>query len=186
MKLLPLAHACKGAAETFPDRYEELRDSLAAHYRAYQLRPNERLDIECALFIFWSVEIGLRNTETWWFDRHLAETRFFDLVRQGLRHPLAEEIAAGPGMEKLYRNRFRDVLRTIRNIHVTWDDGGRLRVPLTERTAKLFLACTTDSKEHIPVDARQALHRFLVDECRAYVLGILSGCTPLRSVARPR
>lgn len=174
MKLLPLAHACKGAAQTFEDRYEELRHSIAEYYRAHQLRPNDRLDIECGLFIFWSLEIGLRNTQTWWFDRHLAEARFMGLVRQGLHRPLAAESAAGPEMDKLYRHRFRDVMRTIHNIYVSWDSAGRLHVPLTERTTKLFLRYTSEASGQVSAVTQLALHRLLFEECRACVLDVLS------------
>lgn len=174
MTILPLAQACKAAAQDFRARHEDLSASLAERYRAHRLRPNARLDIESALFIFWSLEIGLRNAHTWWFDRFLAETRFEALVRCGLDHPVAKEIAAGPGMDAFYRDRFRDALRTTRTICVTWDDDGRLHAPLTARTTKLFLTRTSNAGELVSPEAQQDVHARLVEECRTHILAMLS------------
>ena len=180
MKLFPLVNACKGAESAFSERFDNLKDAILESYRVHDVRPGERLDVECALFIFWSVGIGLLNARTWWLDRQWAESRFASLLRNSSRQ-LALEIEAGPGIEHLYRHRFRDLLRTIRNVYVAWDGSGRLRVPLTERSTKLFLAYTADVRQPVSGHVQRAVHQLLTEECRIYVLAMLSG--PARASA---
>ncbi|EQB15936.1 hypothetical protein [Sphingobium lactosutens] len=175
MNWFPLLDACKRAECAFGSRFEELKQAILTTYRTYDAHANDRLDSECALFILWSIEIGLLNAPTWWFDRHRAERRFANLLRRGLREQGVE--FAGRKMEEVYRARFRDALRTIRNIHVEWDTIGYLQPPLTVRTTKLFISYTTDISYPLSSEARadmhHRLHAVLTDGCRACVLSIL-------------
>lgn len=174
MTCFPLAAACNRADAAFQDRFEALRAAVLDTYRAHDLRPSERLDIECALFILWSVEIGLLNARTWWMDRRWAERRFTGLIRHHLAFTAVTTIAAGMTMPHLYRHRFRDVLRTIRNIYAVPDGLGRLQVPLTERATKLFLRYTTDVGHPPSPCAHRQLHNLLMKECQTYILAMLS------------
>lgn len=175
MSWFPLLDACKGAECAFGSRFEELKHAILTTYRTYDARANDRLDLECALFILWSIEIGLLNAPTRWFDRHRAERRFAKLLRRGLREQGIE--FAGRQMDEVYRARFRDALRTIRNIYVEWDRSGSLKPPLTVRTTKLFISYTTDISYPLSSQARtdmhHSLHAVLNDGCRACVLSML-------------
>lgn len=171
---LPLVAAVKHAERVFPDRCEGLHASIRDVYEAYGRRVSDRLDLECALFIFWCVQVGLLNSKSWWLDNWWAERRFVHALEHCWGGARGKEIAAGPTMCGLYRRRYHDVLRTIRNIYVSWDKSGRMEVPLTLRSTGLFLAYTVDTLDEISIELRQDLHNVLTERCREYVLAMLS------------
>lgn len=170
---LPLVAAVKHAESAFPERYEKLRASILETYQKHGARALDRLDLECALFIFWSVGIGILNSKSWWLDNWLSERRFARALEHCWDGSRGKEIAAGPTMCGLYRTRFRDVLRTIRNVYIRWDDAGRIEVPLTPRSTGLFLAYTVEAPNEISQSLRQNMHGLLTEICREYVLATL-------------
>lgn len=175
MNWFPLANACKRAEWNFGSRFDALKLAILTTYRTYNAHANDRLGSECALFMLWSIEIALLNTQTWWLDRYRAERRFANLLRRVLRE---QDIDVGEQqITEAYRARFRDALRTIRNVYVAWDRTGFLLPPLTVRTTNLFISYTTHVTHPLSFEARANMHRrlhdVLTDGCRECLLSIL-------------
>jgi len=173
MRCLPKSTALNTVFREFPDRFEALRAAILDDYQKYDAQASEHLDVECILFIFWSVEIGMLNSHSWWLDEWWAAKRFDRTL--GLCRPTinAQEVAVGRGMVDLYRHRYRDVLRTIRNIYLVWDSFGCFEAPITEKTARLFLRYTVKEPQYITPQLNKTIHSTLADLCRSYIFGVL-------------
>lgn len=168
MNCFPLTHACADADAAFGSRFDSLRSAIADTYRAQGVHPSARLDMECLFFIFWSVEIGMLNASTWWLDRFQAERRFTRSLRR-CADTCLEPLLDLRELPSRYRARFSDVLRTIRNVYIAWDEKDGVRIPLTQKTTRLFLRYTLDAPKADSSELSATLHGLLSQQCRAYL-----------------
>ncbi|WP_395396349.1 hypothetical protein [Novosphingobium sp. BL-8A] len=166
----PVTTASKHAGAAFPQRFEMLRERVHELYSANLVEPGAALDLECAFFLNWCLEIAGRNSQPSYVDRWRAKWVFQRNLQLSIRSYGAcrrkEDVRQ---LKEIYRSRYRDALGTMWNIYVRRDSNGRLHVPMTQRTARLFLRHTTKMpKKHTPITI-SGIHLVLSEMMALYV-----------------
>lgn len=113
--------------------------SLEGDVRRLLTLENGQIARECAIFICWSIHVGIVNAQTSAFDRCLAR---FLLHRQLVRMSRAWSSESGSTVDLLsrYEQRCREVLATTPNIYLYERHGADTPIlPVTRAGAKLFL-----------------------------------------------
>jgi hypothetical protein len=173
MALLPLSRACRAACERLPEDFAHMHGQIAALYAAHDRAPLPSLAQECALFLHWSIEIGLLNARGSGMDRWLATRRFERSLREMAdRLPIAPLHGAGTA-GAVYRQRYREVLPRIRNIYIGGDEGHGLELPLTLRAAAFFLTRTAEPSGASPEPLKTELFGLLRSICAGLAMPML-------------
>lgn len=139
MTWLALTRGRRRVLELIDEAITSLERDVRALLTSERLRSSERIPLECAIFIYWSVHVGIVNAQTCALDRWLAR-RALDRELRRVSRPAGGGV--GPMSELLvgYEQRRREVLATTRNIYLYAGRGAdRPIVPVTQASAKLFL-----------------------------------------------
>ena len=174
MTYLPVARACAQARDVYFMRSEAMRDHVSEIYEAHKMRPSDRLEVECAFFINWCIEIAIRNTETGLIDRWAARRAFnrhLDASLAPLVFPASGDLNI---MKQAYRQRYREVLATVWNIHLSGGDGDRPQPPLTPKTARMFLRNSVQNLAQPRPAIVEPLHHLLRELFWRYASDVLS------------
>ncbi|HZV18683.1 MAG TPA: hypothetical protein VFF84_08345 [Sphingobium sp.] len=152
-----------------------MRAEVASLYAEHRAEATPRFDLECAFFLHWCTEIGLRNAPASAIDRWWARLQFESSVRHMRRHlpPMAAVLADDPVAS--YRQRYREALARIRNIYVRRVRNGGLEMPLTPRLSLLFLRYTADLTVPPPAALADETHRLLTAICERHVIQLMTG-----------
>ncbi|WP_336966834.1 hypothetical protein [Sphingobium aquiterrae] len=169
-----LSHACHAACRDLPMQFEEMRTAIANLYQHHDVQPSIRLDLECRLFLYWSMEIGLINAQGNRFDRWRATRCFERSLRQMPIHLKHGVLPYGAGMDDIYRQRYREVLPKIRNVYVRRWSNGSIELPLTPRVSNLFLCYTAEPLAMRTSGLSNTLHSILRSICETQVMQILN------------
>lgn len=174
MKVLRLSRACRRACQSLPADFDETRGEILALYEQRGVVAKPTLDVECALFVHWCTEIGLRNAKGGFIDRWLA--------RQTLEHSLGSIGQHLPQLAPMlprdpvafYRQRYREALYRIHNIYVRQSGDGRLETPLTPRLSRHFLHHTAQVEAASSRTLIESMHRLLSGNFERHVARILA------------
>lgn len=175
MSLFQLSRACRTSCGSFPAYFEEMRGEVTKLYEMHRVVATPQLDLECAFFLHWCMEIGLYNARAGTIDRWWAHAWLRKSLRLMTRRlPLPTEALVDDPVAS-YRQRYREALFRIRNIYVRRIRGGGLEMPLTPRLSRLFLR-NTAAPVATPAGAlEEEAHRLLTGICRRHVLQVMSG-----------
>lgn len=139
MKVFRLSRACRRACQSLPAHFNEMREEVLELYNQRGVEAKPTLDVECALFIHWCMEIGLRNASGGFIDRWLARrTLEHSLGSIGRKLPHLAPMLPGDPVA-FYQQRYREALYRIHNIYVRQSGNGRMETPLTPRLSRHFL-----------------------------------------------
>jgi hypothetical protein len=169
-----LSHACHAVCQGLPAQFDKMRAAITDLYQHSYVQPSIRLDLECGLFLYWSVEIGLINAQGNRLDRWQASRRFERSLRRmpmQLKHSVLPHAAE---MNDIYRQRYREVLPKIWNVYIRRGNDGGIELPLTPRASNLFLGHTAEPSATQASGLSDTLHGILRSVCQAQVAQILN------------
>jgi hypothetical protein len=116
-----------------------LHRELAPLFRSQGYEAGDRLVVECAVFVLWSIHVGIMNARTSALDRYLANRW---LERRAERpERLVEDADCRPIIDvcPIYHRRCMEVLATTRTIYLhEWDGEDLLDIPVRPATATFF------------------------------------------------
>jgi hypothetical protein len=173
MSLLPLSRSCRDACRSLPAQFNDVQSQILSLYEQHGVDAAPQLDVECALFVHWCTEIGLRNADGGLIDRWVARRRLEKSLRTLDRQlPQLAPMLAGNSVV-LYRQRYREALYRIHNIYVRRSRTGGMEIPLTQRLSKHFLHYTAEPGTPQSPRLAEDLHRLLCSFFERQVAGIL-------------